>query len=106
MKREMSPEEIEKLMDSTKPMGKDDATYFVSPTVLKKIGEAMGAEWKTGLPKEPGVYWGRSKMYKCHWLIEVGGISAYVMRAGERMSETDYYDMEFGPKVELLDDGV
>jgi len=33
----MSPEEIEKLMDSTKPRGEDEATYIVSPTVLKKL---------------------------------------------------------------------
>jgi len=49
--REMSPEEIEKLMDSTKPRGEDEATYIVSPTVLKKLRDWVWG-YKIVGPKE------------------------------------------------------
>jgi hypothetical protein len=47
----MRPERIEELMDSTKPRGKDDATYIVSPTVLKQLRDWVWG-YKIVGPKE------------------------------------------------------
>jgi hypothetical protein len=67
----------------------------------------MTTEWKTGLPKEPGIYWGRSKEYKCYYLILAGVKQANVMiMRNESMSDADYEDIEFGPMLEVPDDGV
>ena len=55
-------------------------------------------EWKLGKPEVCGVYWARSKRFKCHWLVEVLTSDAYFLRPDtEPLDPISYQDLEFGP---------